>query len=368
MLTPEQHARYSKQLRLPEWGEAEQLTLAKSTILVVGAGGLASGALPYLVAAGVGNIVLLDKDTIDLSNLARQTIYATDEVGLPKVEVATKKMKALNPTCNIEAICAHLTSENAEEWISKVDLVVDCTDNFETRYLINDTCVKFQKPFVYAAIQSWEGQFSLLNGMIFEEGTLGPTYRCLFPEEPRLGEIPNCDAAGVMGFLPGIMGALQAKEAIYYLVGWSSPANGALGRFDVSDLSIRFYKMKRSAEADRLPVKKTFKADEVRQLDVLEAAKWLKEGRISFVLDVREPEEWELASLQGSIQLSMGNVLARANSIPGNQPGLVLCHHGMRSAFVIKQLQQIGFTQLYNLEGGIDAWSRYVDEAVPRYY
>lgn len=368
MLTSEQIERYSKQLRLPEWGEAEQLNLAKSTILVVGAGGLASGALPYLVAAGVGNIVLMDKDTIDLSNLARQTLYATDEVGRPKVEVASKKMMALNPTCKFEAICAHLTSENAVEWISKVDLVVDCTDNFETRYLINDTCVRFQKPFVYAAVQSWEGQFSLLNGMIFEEGILGPTYRCLFPEEPRLGEIPNCDAAGVIGFLPGIMGALQAKEAIYYLVGWSSVANGALGRFDVSDLSIRFYKMRRSASAERLPEKKVFRADEVRQLEVLEAAKWLKEGKLSFVLDVREPEEWALASLEDSIQISMGEVLERAKFIPGDQPGLVLCHHGMRSAFVIKQLQQIGFTQLYNLEGGIDAWSRYVDDAVPRYY
>lgn len=368
MLTAEQRQRYSKQLRLPEWGETEQLKLANAKILVVGAGGLACGALPYLVSAGLGNLVLVDADTIDLSNLARQTLYATEEIGKLKVEVAQEKLRALNPNCKIEAIAERLVAANAEKWIAEVDLVVDCTDNFETRYLINDTCVKYQKPFVYAAIQSWEGQFSLLNGQIFGEDMLGPTYRCLFPEEPSLGEIPDCNVAGVLGFLPGIMGALQAKEAIYYLIGWPSPANGALGTFDVSDVSIRFFKINRSADAERLPVALGFRADEVRQLDAVTAAEWLKSGKLAYVLDVREPEEWDLASLGGSLQISMGEVVARQGNLPGNQPGLVLCHHGMRSAFVIKQLQQIGFTQLYNLEGGIDAWSRLVDAEVPRYY
>ena len=367
-LTSEQQARYAKQLKLPEWTEKEQLTLLRSSVLVVGAGGLANGALPYLAAAGLGKIILLDADVIDLSNLARQVMFTTEEVGLSKVAVAKKRIEALNGDCKVEAIQEHLKPENAEEWIAKVDLVIDCTDNFATRYLINDHCVRLKKPFVYAAIQSWEGQFSLCNGKVFGEDRMGPTYRCFFPEEPKLGEIPDCNVAGVMGFLPGIMGAFEAKEAIYYLVGWSSPANGAMGRFDVSDFSLRFYKMQRTAQADEVGPVVVKKREEVRQLDVVTAFEWLKTGKLAYILDVREPEEWELASIENCIQIPMGEVLSEKNKIPGESPGIVMCHHGMRSAFVIKQLQALGYEHLYNMEGGIDAWSIRIDGAVPRYY
>ncbi len=370
MFSQEELHRYSKQLKLPEWSLREQAILAQTTLLVVGAGGLASGALPYLVSAGIGKIVLIDADRIDLSNLGRQILYATDEVGQLKVEVAQRKMKELNPHCQLEIYKDALQHQNADELIASVDLVIDCTDNFATRYLINDTCVKYDKPFVYAAIHSWEGLISVCNGEVFGEDRKGPTYRCFFPEEPGLDEIPTCDEAGVLGFLPGIMGIMQAKEAIYYVLGWSSPANGALGRFDVTDMSMQFFKMKRTSNAEQNRTK--FLDDNaweiVEDLEVEKAAELLDSGQIDYLLDVREPEEWELASIQNAIQIPMGQVLPKAESLPKEKVGLVLCHHGMRSAFVIKQLQKNGFKHLFNLKGGIDAWSIHVDDSIPRYF
>jgi adenylyltransferase/sulfurtransferase len=369
MFSPEELHRYSKQLKLPEWNLHEQRVLAQSTLLVVGAGGLASGALPYLVSAGIGKIILIDADRIDLSNLGRQVLYSTDEVGFTKVEMAAKKLKALNPHCQIESIQENLNPTNAAELIAAVDLVIDCTDNFTTRYLINDTCVKYDKPFVYAAIHSWEGLISLCNGNVYGEGRKGPTYRCFFPEEPGLDEIPTCDEAGVLGFLPGLLGILQAKEAIYYLVGWESPANGALGRFDANDMTLRFYKTNRSQTADIIPEKKeSFNSLIVRDIESDKANEMLMDGKLEFILDVREPEEWELASIDHSIQIPMGQIMQQLHSIPQDKNGLVVCHHGMRSAFLIKQLQQNGFHNLFNLKGGIDSWSIHVDDSIPRYY
>jgi len=369
MLSPEELIRYSKQLKLSEWSAVEQLKLAQSTILVVGAGGLACGLLPYIVSAGIGKVILIDADRIDVSNLARQVLYATEEVGQPKVQVAQKKLKALNPHCQIEAIQDTLNHKNAAELIAAVDLVIDCTDNFETRYLINDTCVHYEKPFVYAAIHSWEGLISLCNGQVYGENRLGPTYRCFFPSAPGLDEIPTCDDAGVLGFLPGLLGIMQAKEAIYYLVGWSSPANGALGRFDATDMSMQFFKMMRSSNVHQeLEKESTPNWEQVRELKPEEAQVQLKAGTIEFILDVREPDEFELASISGSIQIPMGLILGQLPQIPKDKTGLVICHHGMRSAYVIKQLQKNGYTNLWNLRGGIDAWSIHVDESIPRYF
>ncbi|RVU24938.1 thiamine biosynthesis protein ThiF [Sandaracinomonas limnophila] len=370
MFSPEELHRYSKQLKLPEWNIQEQSKLASSTILVVGAGGLACGALPYLVSAGIGKIILIDGDSIDLSNLARQVLYSTHEVGQKKVKIALEKMSKLNPHCDLEGIEKNLTRENADELIAAVDLVVDCTDNFATRYLINDTCLRYDKPFVYAAIHSWEGLISLCNGDVFGEDRKGPTYRCFFPEEPGLDEIPNCDDAGVLGFLPGMMGIMQAKEAIYYLVAWASPANGALGRFDANEFSMRFFKMNRSANAEKFGERPDeVNWEMVHDVDPDVASEWLKDGKLDYILDVREPEEFELASIPGAIQLSMGEVLNKVSLLPTGKKGLVLCHHGMRSAYVIKQLQKHFQTpNLFNLKGGIDAWSIHVDENVPRYY
>lgn len=231
MLSDLEFERYRKQLNLPEWRKAQQLRLKEASILVVGAGGLGCGALPYLAAAGVGSIMILDADIIELSNLARQVLYKTSDVGAPKAFKAAEVLQALNPAIIIKGIEEHLTVENATAYIEQHDLIIDCTDNFKTRYLINDTCVALQKPFVYGAIHAWEGQFAVFH-------PTGPSYRSLFLVEPSPEEIPSCDEVGVLGVLPGIIGLFQAKEAIFYLAGFESPAQKGLLTFDLRDMRI----------------------------------------------------------------------------------------------------------------------------------
>jgi len=231
MLSDLEFERYRKQLNLPEWRKQQQMRLKESKILVVGAGGLGCSALPFLAAAGVGTITILDADVIELSNLARQVLYKTADVGASKALKAAEALQALNPTITIQGIAENLTAENARANIAQHDLIIDCTDNFETRYLINDTCVALEKPFVYGAIHAWEGQFAVFH-------PAGPSYRSLFPVEPSPQEIPSCDEAGVLGVLPGIIGLLQAKEAIFYLAGFESPAQKGLMTLDLRDMRL----------------------------------------------------------------------------------------------------------------------------------
>jgi adenylyltransferase/sulfurtransferase len=231
MLSDLEFERYRKQLNLPEWRKAQQLRLKEASILVVGAGGLGCGALPYLAAAGVGSITILDADVIELSNLARQVLYKTDEVGASKAIKAAEALRDLNPAIVVTGVAVNLTVENASNYIEKHDLIIDCTDNFSTRYLINDVCVALKKPFVYGAIHAWEGQFAVFHPQ-------GPSYRSLFPVEPSPEEIPSCDEVGVLGVLPGIIGLFQAKEAIFYLAGFESPAQKGLLTFDLRDMRI----------------------------------------------------------------------------------------------------------------------------------
>jgi len=231
MLSDLEFERYRKQLNLPEWRKAQQLRLKEASILVVGAGGLGCGALPYLAAAGVGSITILDADVIELSNLARQVLYKTDEVGASKAIKAAEALRDLNPAIVVTGVAENLTVENASNYIEQHDLIIDCTDNFSTRYLINDVCVALKKPFVYGAIHAWEGQFAVFHPQ-------GPSYRSLFPVEPSPEEIPSCDEVGVLGVLPGIIGLFQAKEAIFYLAGFESPAQKGLLTFDLRDMRI----------------------------------------------------------------------------------------------------------------------------------
>jgi len=231
MLTDLEFERYRKQLNLPEWRKEQQMALKNASILVVGAGGLGCGALPFLAAAGVGSITILDADVIELSNLARQVLYRTKEVGASKALKSAEALQALNPLIAITGVTENLTAENASNYIAQHDLIIDCTDNFKTRYLINDTCADLKKPFVYGAIHAWEGQFA-----VFMPG--GPSYRSLFPVEPSPEEIPACDEVGVLGVLPGIIGLLQAKEAIFYLAGFESPAQKGLMTFDLRDMRL----------------------------------------------------------------------------------------------------------------------------------
>ena len=357
MLTTEEINRYQKQLAIPEWDVAKQVRLKNAHVLIVGAGGLGVAVIPYLAAAGVGRMTIIDHDRVELSNLGRQVIYRTDQVGQSKALVAKSFVESLNPHVLVEAIQAKFSRENYTI-VQDVDLVVDCTDNFDTRYLINDACVKFGKAFVYAAIHTWEGQLAVCNAF----GT-GPTYRCLFPDEPSAGEIPTCDEAGVLGFLPGMLGLMQAKEAIFYLTGMSSPAQDQLMRWDARSMRMHGFKVERSADAANRIFPE--KPEESIELSAMDVATRLQAGEIQFVLDVREPFEWEIVSIPGSIQMPM-NAL-QPELIPKEAKGAVLCHHGMRSMYVLKHLQAHGFTNLWNVAGGIDAWSREVDASLPRY-
>jgi adenylyltransferase/sulfurtransferase len=212
------------------------MALKNASILVVGAGGLGCGALPFLAAAGVGSLTILDADVIELSNLARQVLYKTSDVGASKALKSAEALQALNPTIAIQGIGENLTTENASTYIAQHDLILDCTDNFKTRYLINDTCLELKKPFIYGAIHAWEGQFAVFTPD-------GPSYRSLFPEEPSLEEIPSCDEVGVLGVLPGIIGLFQAKEAIFYLAGFESPAQHGLMTFDLREMRLSSFKL-----------------------------------------------------------------------------------------------------------------------------
>ncbi|MHA8092046.1 ThiF family adenylyltransferase [Aquirufa regiilacus] len=357
MLSSTEFSRYQKQLAIPEWDEAKQLSLKQAHVMIVGAGGLGVSVIPYLAAAGVGHLTLIDHDVVELSNLGRQTIYREDQIGQSKVLLAKDFVEALNPHVQVDAKPEKFSMANYQ-LVQSVDLVVDCTDNFDTRYLINDACVKFGKAFVYAAIHTWEGQLAVCNA----HGT-GPTYRCLFPDEPSAGEIPTCNEAGVLGFLPGMMGLMQAKEALFYLAGMSSPAQNHLLRWDVRSMRMHQFRIERTLDAaERIfPVQAWVPVE----LEAVDAADAITKGDIQFVLDVREPFEWEEAQIAGSICMSMNQL--QIDLIPRDVPGLVVCHHGMRSMFVIKHLRQLGFENLINLAGGIDAWSREVDDSIPRY-
>ena len=236
MLSDLEFERYRKQLNLPEWRKPQQMRLKESKILVVGAGGLGCGALPFLAAAGVGSITILDADVIELSNLARQVLYKTEDVGASKALKAAEALQALNPSIVIQGITENLIADNAAHYIGQYDLIIDCTDNFQTRYLINDSCETLKKPFVYGAIHAWEGQFAVFH-------PAGPSYRSLFPVEPSPQEIPSCDEVGVLGVLPGIIGLFQAKEAIFYLAGFESPAQQGLMTFDLRDMRLSSFRL-----------------------------------------------------------------------------------------------------------------------------
>jgi adenylyltransferase/sulfurtransferase len=283
------------------------------------------------------------------------------------VDVAVQRLSEQNSSISVSGQNEFLNPENALSLISGFDLVVDCTDSFEARYLINDFCVSLAKPFVYAAIHSWEGLLSVCNAKQ-SNGELGPTYRCLFPEEPGKMEIPTCDEVGVMGFLPGILGLFQAKEVIFYLAGMESKCNGSLMRWDSRDMTFHFFKVQRTKQAESSIFPKKFQADEIREISVSDLQEKWESQEITFVLDVREDYEWEIAHLKGALHIPMGKIPQHISNLSKSQAIAVMCHHGMRSASVIRYLQEEHrFENLYNVAGGIDAWSREVDDSVGRY-
>jgi adenylyltransferase/sulfurtransferase len=374
MLSFSEKNRYQKHLLLPQIGLEGQLKLKNAKVLVVGAGGLGCPVLLYLSAAGVGKIGILDADVVDITNLQRQVLYKIEDIGSPKASTAALHLAKMNDTIEYEAVKQNLRPENAETFIKNYDIIVDCTDNFTARYLINDYCIKLNKPFVYGAIHQFEGQISVFN---FKDanGNLGPTYRCLFPEQPSDLEIPNCATIGVLGVLPGILGMYQANEVIKMITGIGTILNGQLLMIDLLENTFQKINVKRKKNAEELifPAgeKKPYSVgnQEFKQvITVQELFERINKGEDIFILDVRNLNEYETCRIQGSVLIPMSNIPTNLKHIPKNKTVVVYCHHGFRSASVIEYLSQNhGFTNLQNLTGGINAWANEIDENMEVY-
>lgn len=374
MLSFSEKNRYQKHLLLPQIGLEGQLKLKNAKVLVVGAGGLGCPVLLYLAAAGVGKIGILDADVVDITNLQRQILYRIEDIGSPKASTAASHLAKINDTIEYEAVKQNLRPENAENFIKNYDIIVDCTDNFTARYLINDYCVKLNKPFVYGAIHQFEGQISVFNFKDVD-GNLGPTYRCLFPEQPSDLEIPNCASIGVLGILPGILGMYQANEVIKMITGIGIILNGQLLMIDLLENTSQKINVKRKKNAEALifpsAEKKPYSADnhEFKQaITVQELFEKINKGEDIFILDVRNLNEYETCRIQGSVLIPMSNIPTNLKHIPKNRTVVVYCHHGFRSASVIEYLSQNhGFMNLQNLTGGINAWAHEIDENMEVY-
>ena len=395
-LNPEEIRRYSRHLLLPEVGVEGQERLKGAKVLLVGAGGLGSPAGLYLAAAGVGTLGLVDFDVVDETNLQRQVLYGQQDLGRPKLEAARERLAGINPHIELRLHEARLTSENALEILGDYDLVVDGSDNFPTRYLVNDACVLLGKPDVYGSIFRFEGQVAVFWG------AEGPCYRCLFPEPPPPGMVPSCAEGGVLGVLPGIIGSLQANEALKLILGAGEPATGRLVLFDALKLGFRELKLQKDPEcplcsaepsqkelidyeafcAGADPDAPTEAGAEPREqdstmeteidIDVDRLRAWLDSETPPAILDVRTHQEVAIARIEGTVHIPVQELPSRLDDlreVPGLGNGrrlVVHCHHGPRSSQATAYLRSQGF-DAYNLDGGIDAWSLAADPSVPRY-
>ena len=369
----EELERYSRHLIIPEFNIEGQRRLKNAKVLVVGTGGLGSPLLLYLTAAGVGTIGVLDFDIVDDSNLQRQVLFSVDTVGLPKVEAAQKRLKALNPHVNFIIHNTQLTSQNALDIIADYDIVADGTDNFPTRYLVNDACVILGKPNVYASIFRFEGQVSVFN----YQG--GPHYRDLFPTPPPPGLVPSCAEGGVIGVLPGIIGSLQANEVIKIISGVGDPLAGRLFLFDALTFETRTLKVHKNPDTPEikelidyehfcgLNLNGQSNKEEVKEITVSEL-KSLKDNNEEFQLvDVREQYEFDICNIDGEL-IPLGEVLDHVDQISSDKKVVVHCRSGARSATAINQLEKkFGFENLYNLKGGILAWADEIDPNMAKY-
>jgi adenylyltransferase/sulfurtransferase len=367
--------RYSRHLIMPEVTADGQRRLKAARVLCIGAGGLGSPTALYLAAAGVGTIGIVDFDEVDLSNLQRQILHGTKDIGRGKLESAQDRLRDINPEIGIELHHCRFSSENASQIVSEYDIVVDGSDNFATRYLSNDVCVFARKPNVYGSVFRFEGQTT-----VFAPHLRGPCYRCLFPEPPPPDAVPNCAQAGVLGVLPGIIGLLQAIETIKLIVGIGEPLIGRLLHFDALKVKFRELNLRRDAQCpvcgENPTIFSPIDYDQfcgVREGEAIPAisAHELKrkmDAREAFeLIDVREPFEYEIARIDGSKLIPLGEIAERTDELQREQTIVVHCHSGGRSAEAVRLLQQRGFTNVYNLEGGIDAWSDEIDPSVPKY-
>jgi adenylyltransferase/sulfurtransferase len=381
-LSPNDLARYSRHLLLPEIGAVGQRRIRAARVLCLGAGGLGSPAALYLAAAGIGKIGLVDFDRVELSNLQRQVLYGTDDVGEKKAEAASVRIREANPDIEVVSHKCRFTSENAVDIVQSYDLVIDGSDNFPTRYLSNDVCVFARKPNIYGSVFRFEGQAS-----VFAPHLGGPCYRCLFPEPPPPGAAPSCAEAGVLGVLPGIIGLIQTTEALKLIAGVGETLAGRLLHFDALQMRFREFKLRRdpqcpvcgdnptiSAPIDyeefcRGPVEKDWFAaeEEIFSISVRELKRKMDKGEALTLIDVREPDEYEIAKIPGSRLIPLGELQQRVADLPRSGALIFQCHSGIRSARATQLAKDAGFENVYNLEGGIDAWSVEIDPAVPRY-
>jgi sulfur-carrier protein adenylyltransferase/sulfurtransferase len=370
--------RYSRHLIMPEVGTEGQKKLKAARVLMIGAGGLGSPLGLYLAAAGVGTLGLVEFDTVDESNLHRQVLYGRSDVGRPKLDAALARLHEVNPHITLVPHSVRLDSSNALDLFRGYDIVVDGTDNFPTRYLVNDACVLLGKPNVYGSIFRFEGQVSIFWA------AEGPCYRCLFPEPPPPGLVPSCAEGGVLGVLPGIIGSLQANEAIKLILGAGDPLIGRLVLFDALRMRFRELKLKKDPNCPvcgENPTQRELidyeqfcgidpRAEQVEQqfeMSVDELKRWQDEGRDFVILDVRSPQEHEVANIEGAQLIPLQELPDRLGELDPAATIVAHCHHGGRSARAVNFLRNMGFSRAINLAGGIDDWSERIDPSVPRY-
>jgi len=371
----EELARYSRHLILPEFNIAGQRKLKTSKVLIVGAGGLGCPMLLYLTAAGVGTIGIIDFDVVDSSNLQRQVLFTTDDVGKPKALVAAERLTKLNPDIKFNVYNAKLTSDNALDIIQGYDLVADGTDNFPARYLVNDACVILKKPNVHGSIFRFEGQVSVFNYQ-YANGLTGPQYRDLFPSPPPPGLVPSCAEGGVLGVLPGMIGSLQANEIIKVLTGIGEPLSGELFIVDALTLETRKLKFSKNPNLQQISTLIDYdnfcdiaehEKSEIPEITVEELKKSFDHDQLPFsVIDVREPYEYAIGNI-GGILIPHGEIDQRISEIPSAEKTVVVCRSGIRSKKTIAKLQKQGFKNLYNLRGGLLEWADKIDLSFPKY-
>jgi adenylyltransferase/sulfurtransferase len=375
-------SRYARHISLPEVGWDGQQKLRAARVAVVGAGGLGSPIGLYLAAAGIGTIGIIDFDVVDLSNLQRQVLYATGDVGRKKVDVAASRLRAMNPNVDVVTYDVRLTRDNALDILRDYDVVIDGTDNFPTRYLVNDACVLLGRPYVYGSILRFEGQVSVFTGRT------APCYRCLFREPPPPGLVPSCAEGGVLGVLPGIIGSLQALEAIKLILGRGATLIGRLALFDALTFQWRELRLRRNPDCpvcgDHPTITVLIDYDEfcapgvhmdtpnanaIPHITPAELKERLDAGESIIIIDVREQFEWDIANLGqfGARLIPLDEVLERRSEIDPQADAVVLCRSGSRSAGAIRQLRAYGYDRLMNLKGGIRGWAEEIDPSMPTY-
>ena len=380
-LSKDEILRYSRHLIVPEVGMEGQLKLKAAKVLLVGTGGLGAPLGLYLAATGIGRIGLVDFDVVDFTNLQRQVIHFTKDVGRPKIESAAEKMQAINPNVEIVKHEVALSSENAMEILKDYDLVVDGTDNFPTRYLVNDACVLLGKPNVYGSIFRFEGQATVFA----YQG--GPCYRCLYPEPPPPGLVPSCAEGGVLGILPGTIGLIQATEAVKLILGIGEPLVGRLLLYDALGMHFRELKLRKNPECPicgdhptitglidyhqfcgvpQQPVKQESKLTD-DEIEVTEVKEKLDRGDAFVLIDVREPHEYQICNIPAAKLIPLGEVGKRLGELDPEADIVIHCKSGMRSARACGILKAAGFKHVRNMKGGILAWSDRVDRSVPKY-